>query len=70
MHNDPTDHVFANSRNDSVAAVLRRRHPWQGEDSLRHDMVERTKVWRYLSDDPTFDTDHYLTRLQRPGSQA
>ncbi len=66
VHNDPTDHVFANSRSDSVAAVLRCRQPWQGEDALRYDMVERIKMWRYMSGDRKFDTDHFLTRLDRP----
>lgn len=66
VHNDPTDHVFANSRADSVAAALRRRQPWQGEDALRSDMLERIMLWRYLSGDDCFDTDHYLTRLDRP----
>ena len=66
VHNDPTDHVFANSRAGTVAATLRRRQAWQGEDALRSDMIERIKMWRYLSDDERFDTDHYLTRLMRP----
>lgn len=66
LHNDPSDHVFAVSRNDSVAAILRTRQPWQGEEMFRYDLVERARLWRYLSDDPTFDADHYLTRLDRP----
>lgn len=70
VHNEATDHIFATSRSDSVAAVLRTRQPWQGEDASRYDLVERTKLWRYLSDDATFDADHYLTRLDRPGQPA
>lgn len=70
MHNDPTDHVFATSRSDSVAAILRRRQPWQGEAAFRYDLVERVKLWRYVSDDPSFDADHYLTRLGRPVAAA
>ena len=66
VQNDPTDHIFATSRNDSVAAILRTKHPWQGEDPFRYDLVERVRLWRYLSGDHRFDADHYLTRLDRP----
>lgn len=68
VHNDPSDHVFATSRNDSVAAILRSRQPWQGEAAFRYDLVERVKLWRHISDDHAFDADHYLTRLERPGA--
>lgn len=70
MQNDATDHVFAISRSDSVAAVLRTRQRWQSEDAWRYDLVERVKVWRYLSADLNFDVDHYLTRLNRPSQPA
>jgi hypothetical protein len=63
-HNDHTDHVFANSRRDSVASILRHQHRWQSTDAQRYDLVEKVKLWRYLSDDPTFDCDYYLTRLE------
>lgn len=65
-HNDPSDHVFATSRSDSVAGILRQTFPWQGIDAARYDLTERVKLWRYLSGDATFDADHYLTRLARP----
>jgi len=51
VHNDSADHVFANSRTGSVAATLRSRQPWQGEDELSADMIERIKLWRYLRGD-------------------
>lgn len=66
VHNDPDDHVFANARHDSVAAILRAGQPWQGEAARRYDLVERVRLWRHLSGDPRFDADHYLTRLDRP----
>lgn len=65
-HNDHRDHVFARSRADSVAAILRQPQPWQSTDAQRYDLVERVKLWRQLSGDPTFDADYYLTRLDRP----
>ncbi|MFN3219432.1 MAG: phytanoyl-CoA dioxygenase family protein [Acidimicrobiales bacterium] len=74
VHNDHTDHIFATSRPDSVAAVFRRPHPWQSVDAQRYDLVERIRLWRYLSGDPTFDADYYLTRhehrLARTGMAA
>lgn len=64
VHNDHTDHIFATSRSDSVAAVMRHPHPWQGIDAQRYDLVERIRLWRYLSGDPAFDVDYYLSRIE------
>ncbi|MEM9562111.1 MAG: phytanoyl-CoA dioxygenase family protein [Actinomycetota bacterium] len=66
--NPPTDHVFAAADPSSVAAVLRRVHPWQSTDASRYDLVERVRLWRHLTGDPDYDVDHYLTRLIRPGA--
>lgn len=66
VQNDPADHIFARWRTDSVAATLRQQHPWQGTDAQRYDLVQRTRLWRFLTDDPAFDADHYLTRTDRP----
>lgn len=68
-HNPPTDHIFASTRPGTVADTLRRLHPWQGTDAHRYDQVERVRLWRYLTGDPEFDVDHYLTRLDRPVEQ-
>jgi hypothetical protein len=65
LQNDPTDHVFARWRHDSVAAELRRTFPWEGSDANRYDLVERIRLWRYVSGDEHFDVDYYLTRLER-----
>ena len=64
VHNDSTDHVFATSRHDSAAAELRRVFPWEGTDASRYDLVERIRLWRYLTGDDRFDADYYLTRLE------
>lgn len=65
LHNDPSDHVFARPRSDSVAAELRRTFPWEGVDANRYDLIQRARLWRYVSGDETFDADYYLTRLER-----
>ncbi len=67
MHNDASDHIFAKSRTDSVAAVFRSTPPWMGTDEARFELRERTKFWRYLSGDDTFDADYYLQRTERRG---
>lgn len=63
-HNSREDHVFATFRRDSVAALLRRRERWMGEADYRLELANRTRLWRYLSDDPDFDVDWYLTRTE------
>ncbi|MEZ5379308.1 MAG: phytanoyl-CoA dioxygenase family protein [Acidimicrobiales bacterium] len=70
MHNDASDHIFANSRTDSVAAILRSTPTWMGTDESRRELTERARLWRYLSDDDTFDVDYYLVRTERraPGA--
>ena len=64
VHNDPRDHTFANMRSDSVANTLRTMLPWQEGHELRYEQMERTKLWRYLSGDDTFDVDYYHTRME------
>ncbi|MEM7287122.1 MAG: phytanoyl-CoA dioxygenase family protein [Actinomycetota bacterium] len=70
VHNDPADHVFARSRSDSVAAILRRPARWEGTDDSRYDLMERARLWRYVSGDDTFDADYYLTRHEQRSDLA
>ena len=56
------DHIFATFRRDSLAGALRRREPWMGEPDYRLELVSRTRLWRYLSGDESFDVDWYVTR--------
>jgi hypothetical protein len=65
VHNDPADHVFATARNDSVASELRRTFPWEGINEARYDLLERIRMWRHLSGDPSYDADYYLTRIEQ-----
>jgi hypothetical protein len=64
MQNGPEDHLFARFRTDSVAAVLRHREPWFGEADYRLELANRAALWRYLTGDPGFDVDWYLTRTE------
>lgn len=65
LQNDARDHVFATVAPDSVGRILRRRHPWQRGHEERYDLRQRALLWRYLSGDPRFDVDYYLTRVER-----
>ena len=64
-HNDPSDHVFATMRFDSVAHALRRMQPWQQGHEARYELMARVRLWRHLTGDPHFDADYYLTRLEQ-----
>ncbi len=64
LHNDARDHTFAHRRNDSVAEILRQMQPWQQGHETRYELMQRTRLWRYLSDDPSFDADYYYTRME------
>ncbi|MEL7207622.1 MAG: phytanoyl-CoA dioxygenase family protein, partial [Actinomycetota bacterium] len=65
MQNGPEDHLFAEFRLDSVAAVLRSVEPWYEQGTDRLEYVHRTRLWRYLSGDDDFDVDYYVTRVER-----
>ena len=49
---------------NSVAAILMQPEPWFEQDTGRLEFVNRIKLWRYLADDPSFDVDYWLTRLE------
>ncbi len=65
LHNDASDHTFADMRHDSVAQILRTMQPWQKGHEARYEQMQRASLWRYLSDDPNFDVDYYHTRIER-----
>ncbi len=58
------DHVFAHSEGGTVASILRSKEDWYGTADHRHEIVKRSLLWRYLSGDPDFDVDWYLTRTE------
>ena len=70
LHNDASDHTFARMRHDSVAQTLRTMQPWQKGHESRYEQMQRARLWRYLSDDPSFDVDYYYTRLEQRGRLA
>ena len=61
----PDDHIFAVFDPSKIAMTLRGREKWMGEADYRLELVNRARLWRYLTRDPRFDIDWYLTRLER-----
>lgn len=48
----------------TVATILTTPEPWFEQDTGRLEYVNRIKLWRYLTEDPEFDADYWLTRLE------
>jgi len=48
----------------TVETILTTPEPWFEQDTSRLEYVNRIKLWRYLTDDPTYDADYWLTRLE------
>jgi hypothetical protein len=49
---------------DSVQAILGRGEPWFEEAAGRLEIVNRIKLWRFLTGDDNFDVHYWLTRLE------
>ncbi|MEV8436010.1 phytanoyl-CoA dioxygenase family protein [Actinosynnema sp. NPDC051121] len=55
----------------AVAAELSTTFPWYEFATGRLEVYNRIALWRTLTDDDTFDIDHWATRVQnRPGRTA
>lgn len=46
-----------------VIQILKRIQLWHGEGG-RVEIINRAKLWRYLTGNPHYDLDYYLTRDQ------
>lgn len=49
---------------DTVEAILMAPEPWFEQDTGRLEMINRVKLWRYLTEDPDWDVDYWMTRLE------
>ncbi|MBI2192542.1 MAG: phytanoyl-CoA dioxygenase family protein [Planctomycetes bacterium] len=50
-------------RDAAVAAAFGRNHGWYGNE-VRLEIVNRIKLWRFLTGDEAFDTGYWLGRLE------
>ena len=51
-----------------VPRILGKGYPWYEAASGRLEIVNRSKFWRYLTGDDTYDTAYWLTRLENSPS--
>lgn len=47
-----------------VQTILSRQEPWFEDASGRLEIVNRIKMWRFLTGDDTFDVHYWMTRLE------
>ena len=52
----------------TVETILTTPEPWFEQDTGRLEYINRIKLWRYLTDDPSYDADYWLTRLEHQAS--
>lgn len=64
VQSTPDDHIFARFDPSRTAAWLRHREPWMSEGEHRLELVARTRLWRHLTGDESFDIDWYRTRIE------
>jgi hypothetical protein len=54
-----------------VAAELGRYFPWYETATARLEIYNRVLLWRALTGDPSFDVEHWVTRVtNRPGQRS
>jgi hypothetical protein len=49
---------------DSIETILTTPEPWFEQDTGRLEYINRIKLWRYLTEDPAYDADYWMTRLE------
>jgi hypothetical protein len=52
-----------------IPKILGRDHGWYGHE-VRLEIVNRIRLWRDLTDDPLFDVDRWLTRIENQAQAA
>ena len=48
----------------SVEQILMTPEPWFEDDTGRLEMINRIKLWRYLTAEPGYDADYWMTRVE------
>ena len=58
--------IFTKEQNsaEDVQTILGRGEPWYEDGGGRLEIVNRVKMWRFLSGDENFDVHYWLTRLE------
>ncbi len=58
--------IFTSDTNavDDIQTILGRQEPWFEDAAGRIEIVNRIKMWRFLTGDQTFDVHYWLTRIE------
>jgi hypothetical protein len=58
--------IYGGSDNnqEDIQSVLMQREPWFEAGAGRLEMINRIKLWRFLTGDTKFDAHYWLTRLE------
>ena len=51
-------------QDDPIASQLMALEPWFEADTGRLELINRLKLWRYLTGDAKADIDYWLTRVE------
>ena len=57
-------HTENYTRGDDIQSILSRREPWFEAASGRLEIVNRIKLWRFLTGDERFDVHYWMSRLE------
>ena len=63
-YNDAREIYTTGARDNGVQDILSRREPWFEAASGRLEIVNRIKLWRFLTGDDDFDVHYWLGRLE------
>lgn len=72
LEDDYADHleIFAGkSPENGIQTILSKQEPWFEYASGRLEIVNRVKMWRFLTGDDNFDVHYWLTRLENMPSR-
>jgi hypothetical protein len=56
--------IFAGEKRNDIQAILAKGEPWFEDGEARLEIVNRIKMWRFLTGDDNFDVHYWLTRLE------
>jgi hypothetical protein len=56
--------IFAGEKRTDIQAILAKGEPWFEDGEARLEIVNRIKMWRFLTGDDNFDVHYWLTRLE------
>ncbi len=56
--------LFTGQKRNDIQAMLNSREPWFESGDGRLEVINRVKLWRYLSGDDSFDAYYWVTRIE------